>query len=128
VKEVHTRRVKLDRRLLDMRLHAIPRVDGDFQGPHHDDGRHDLVLALISQHLQHGYVIRLALWLLQYAPAMAHDNRVRGDGRLAALRVVDFAPVHICGFGGRGFEHVVECAELVREVFGELRRAHVDVG
>jgi hypothetical protein len=54
-------------------------------------------------------VVRLALGLLQYAAGVTDDDCVGGndDGRLAALRIVDFAPVNIGGFGGRGLEYVV---------------------
>jgi uncharacterized protein YaeQ len=91
-----------------MRLHIIPRRDRRLQRPHNRHRSHNLMLALIPQHLQHRNMIRLAPWLLQYAPRMRDYYGVGGDneGRLA-FRTVNLRLVDVAGFGGRGFEDVV---------------------
>jgi hypothetical protein len=121
--------IKLDRRLLHMCLHPVSRLDRAFQRLHHHHSRHDFMLYLISQHLQHVDMILFSPRLLQYPPCMAHYYRICRDNdcRLAAFRIVDFATIYFLRFRGGGFEDVVERAELVREVFGEFGRADVNV-
>ena len=95
-----TSRVKLDRRFLHMCRHPVPRICAVFIRFHDRDRCHHLVLPIVSQHLQHVNVIGLAPRLLQY-PARVRDNDgVGGDdnGRVAALRVVDFPLVYILRF------------------------------
>ncbi len=71
------------------------------------------MLALISQHLQRGYMVCLALWLLQYPTVVRYYDCVGSDdyGGFAALAVVDLCLVYIVRFGRGGFEDVVQCAE-----------------
>jgi hypothetical protein len=127
---VHTQWVELDSRLLDVCLHLVSGIHSTLQRAHHGDGRHDLVLLLVPQHLQHGDVVYLASRLLQYAPIVADDDGVCGDdeGRLAALCVVDLADVDVFGLLRGGLENVVEGAQVVGQVFGELGGADFDVG
>lgn len=73
------------------------------------------MFALIAQHLQHAYVVRLTPRLLQYPPVVRDNNGVGSDdnGWLAALWVVEFGPVDIERFGRRRLEHVVQGAQRV---------------
>jgi hypothetical protein len=121
--------IKLDLCLLDMRLHPVPGHHGALERAHDGNGRHDLVLLLVPQHLQHANVIGLSPRLLQYPARVADDDGVGGDddGRLAQLRVVDLAAVDFGGLCARRLEHIVQRAEVVGEVFGELRGADIDV-
>tara|TARA_R110002003_G_scaffold54_16_gene4815 strand:+ start:5473 stop:6201 length:729 start_codon:yes stop_codon:yes gene_type:complete len=113
-----------------MCLHAVAGVDCTLQRPHHRNGRHDLVLLLVPQHLEHADVVDLALGLLEYAAIVADDDCVccDDDGWLAALRVVDLAAVHILRLRRGGLEDVVEGAQFVGQIFGKLGGADVDVG
>jgi hypothetical protein len=98
-----------------MCLHGISRLYCRLQWLHHRDSSHDLVLALISQHLQRCYVVCLAFRLLEYPPVVRYYDCVGSDdyGRLAALLIINLGSVDVMRFGGGGFEDVVQRAERV---------------
>lgn len=62
--------------------------------------------------------------------ARVRDNDGVGcndNGRIAALRIVDFPLVYVLRLFRRRFEHVVERAERVGEVFGKFGGDDVDI-
>ena len=125
-----TLRIKFDSRLLDMCLHAISWRDGSLQRSHYRHGRHDLVLALIPQHLQHREVIHLTPRLFEYPAVMRNNDSVCSDydAGFATLLVVHLGLVDIVRFGRCRLQDIVERAEVVWEVLGKLGGTYVDIG
>ena len=131
ISKTHTLRIKLYIRLLDRAVQLVARLERALHRRDARHRRHDLVPAVVAQHPEHLEMLPLRPRLLEDLAPAADDDCVGGDDerRLAAVGVVDLAPVHVQGlFGGR-LERVLERRDGgLGQVFGESRRDDVDLG
>lgn len=74
-------------------------------------------------------MVHFGPWFLQYlAVVRYYDGICRYDyGRLATFFVVELGLVDIDSFRRCCLEHIVECAQIVREILGEFRRYDINV-
>ena len=71
----------------------------------------------------------LAPWLLEHAPVVADDHRIRGDDELGvAFGAVELRAVDGETFRGRGLQDVFEGGEGLGEVFRVVGGDGFDVG